>query len=90
MTWIDEPDEDWVDEEEEFGSNDDSDDDMMECPSCGRPVYDDTQKCPHCGDWIIARLPSRGQRSTGSFASTRSIGWVLIVVLLILLLMFWH
>jgi len=86
MTWIDEPDEDWVDEEEEFGS----DDDMMECPACGQPVYEDTQQCPHCGDWIVAVAPSRGPRSTGSIASTRSIGWVLIVVLLILLLMFWH
>jgi len=72
MSWYDGPDEEWVDEE--F----DSDDDMMQCPSCGQVVHEDAQKCPHCGDWIIAVRPPRSQ------AASRSIWWVVIIVLLIL------
>ncbi len=47
MPWNDEPDEEWVEDEAE-----DSDEDLLSCPSCRKSVHEDTQQCPHCGDWI--------------------------------------
>lgn len=32
---------------EAFG--DDADTDVVECPHCGREVYDDADRCGHCG-----------------------------------------
>lgn len=49
MAWDDEIDDaldEYVDDEE------DSDADLLVCPSCGKPVHEDTQQCPHCRDWI--------------------------------------
>lgn len=69
MTWDDSPDEEWVDEESS------SDDDLMQCPSCGVAVHEDTQQCPNCGDWIMAIHPH---------AQSRPMWWILIIVLLAL------
>lgn len=46
MAWTDEADEEWVDEE------DDSEGELLSCPSCRCEVHEDTQQCPHCGEWI--------------------------------------
>jgi len=47
MTYDDDFDGDeWIDDEG------DPEDDVLDCPSCGRAVHEDTQQCPHCGDWI--------------------------------------
>jgi hypothetical protein len=38
---------------EEDGGGEDGEDETLDCPSCGRAVYEDTDRCPHCGDWIM-------------------------------------
>jgi DNA-directed RNA polymerase subunit RPC12/RpoP len=77
VDYDDQPDEEWVDEEE-----DDSEDDLLVCPSCGASVYEETQQCPHCGDWIIpAYRQSRWKRTAGIVVATllilALIGWVI-------------
>ena len=68
------PDEDWVDEEEE----DDPNAEILRCPSCGRDVHEDTQQCLHCGDWITPVYPGAGMKQ-----------WIwLVAVLLMLVSMF--
>ena len=70
MAWDDDADEEWVEDEAE-----DSDADLLSCPSCRRSVHEDTQQCPHCGDWITPTdLSGRAQRWV----------WVAVVILLIL------
>lgn len=55
-----EPDYDDQDEnlDEEWVEDDDTEDELLVCPSCNRSVHEDTQQCPHCGDWIIPAYPS--------------------------------
>jgi len=57
MSYHPEPDEEeWTEEEG------DDEDDLLVCPSCGRPVHEETQQCPHCGDWIVPAYPRRPGR----------------------------
>ena len=70
MAWDDEADEEWVEDEAE-----DSEADLLACPSCRRPVHEDTQQCPHCGDWITPIDPS---------GRSRHWVWIAVAVLLIL------
>ena len=74
MAWDDEADEEWVEDE------DDSEDDVLQCPACGREVHEDTQQCPHCKDWITPVYP--GERS-------RRWAWGMVAILLILSFGFW-
>ncbi len=67
----DHPDEEWVDEEE------DSEGDLLACPSCKAAVHEDTQQCPRCGDWITPVF--LGQRS-------KRLIWLVAAVLLIVAL----
>ena len=53
-----EPNEDWVDHED----NEDSSGDLLICPSCRREVHDETEKCPYCGDWITPVYPAGAGR----------------------------
>jgi len=71
MEWDDDADEEWVEDEAE-----DSDDDLLSCPSCRRPVHEDTQQCPHCGDWITpVDQPGRAKR------------WISIAVVILMILL---
>ena len=70
MAWDDEADEEWVEDEAE-----DSDANLLACPSCRQSVHEDTQQCPHCGDWIT---PTDLSGRAGQWV------WVAVVVLLIL------
>jgi len=68
MSWDDDADEEWVEDEAE-----DSDGDLLSCPSCRQSVHEDTQQCPHCGDWITPiDLSARVKRWI----------WVAVVILL--------
>lgn len=49
--------EDTIGEEEEWLEEDDSGDDLLQCPACRQAVHEDTQQCPHCGDWITPVYP---------------------------------
>jgi len=69
MTWDEQPDEEWVEDDAS------SDDDLMQCPSCGAAVHEDAQQCPECGDWIMAIHPR---------AQSRPMWWILLIVLLAL------
>ena len=75
MAWDDEADEEWVEDEAE-----DSDANLLACPSCRQSVHEDTQQCPHCGDWI-----------TPVYSSTRSRrwAWAAVAILLILSIALW-
>ena len=66
------PDEEWIEDEEE-----DSEDALLSCPSCGAAVHEDTQQCPHCGDWIIPVYPK---------GHTKQLVWALITIILVLAL----
>ena len=70
MTWDDDADAEWVEDEAES-----SEDDLLFCPSCRQAVHENTQQCPHCGDWI-----------TPIDLSGRSKRWVWVVVVLLLIL----
>lgn len=72
MEYDEPPDEEWVDDERE-----DSEDDLLMCPACRRPVHEDTQQCPHCGDWITPVWP--GQHS-------KRLLWAVVALLVILAL----
>ena len=74
VDYDDYPDEEWVDDE------DDSEDDLLVCPSCGKPVHEETQQCPYCGDWIIPAYPG---------AHWKRAVFVIVAVLLILALILW-
>ncbi len=75
MTWRDDgPDEEWVDDEVD---EDDTDAELLTCPSCRRAVHEDTQQCPHCGNWITPVDRS------GSWKGTV---WLVAAVLLVLVL----
>jgi hypothetical protein len=43
-------------EDHEYPDPDENDDedDLIPCPSCGRPIFDDAEQCPHCGDYVVA------------------------------------
>jgi predicted nucleic acid-binding Zn-ribbon protein len=28
------------------------DDNTIDCPHCGRAIYDDSVQCPHCGNYL--------------------------------------
>ncbi len=69
----DHADEEWINEDR----SDDSDDDLLACPSCKKAVHEDTQKCPYCGDWVTpVSLEHRSKR----------IVWVLVILLMIVLM----
>lgn len=50
--------EDAIGDEEEWLEEDDSGDDLLQCPACKQAVHEDTQQCPHCGDWITPVYPA--------------------------------
>ena len=60
MPWHDDDaDEEWIEDD----GADDSDAELLTCPSCTRAVHEDTQQCPHCGDWITpVYVQSKGRR----------------------------
>ena len=66
-------DEEWVDDEN------DSEDDLLICPTCRRAVHEDTQQCPHCGDWITPIWPAE---------RLKRLVWVVAAVLAILALLY--
>lgn len=74
MDYDDYPDEELAEDE------DDSEDDLLVCPSCRKPVHEETQQCPYCGDWIIPAYPQTPWK--------RAL-WVAIALLLILALILW-
>jgi RNA polymerase subunit RPABC4/transcription elongation factor Spt4 len=71
MTYFDEPDDEWVEDE----GADDPDAEILVCPACRQDVHEDTQQCPHCGDWITPVYPG---------SSTRR--WVFLVVIVLMVL----
>jgi len=75
VAWDDEADEEWVEDEAE-----DSDADLLSCPSCRKAVHEDTQQCPHCGEWITPVYP--GTRS-------KRWAWAAVAILLILSMVLW-
>jgi hypothetical protein len=70
----DHPDEEWVDDQ------DDSEDDLLTCPSCREPVHEDTQQCPHCGDWIIPVYPEK---------PWKRVVWLLAALLALIAIIIW-
>ena len=49
-------------------------DDTVDCPFCGEPMYDDADRCPSCGHYV----------SSADFAK-RIPTWVVIVIVLTIL-----
>lgn len=42
---------DWEDDEPE-DKGEAGEDDLDECPRCGRSIYDDSVRCPRCGEYL--------------------------------------
>lgn len=41
--------------DEHISEADEFDDDAtIECPECGRPIYEDAERCPHCESYVVA------------------------------------
>ena len=61
MAYDDDDDDDLTDRELPHASDQDDEDadsvDTVECPACGRDVYEEAQRCPYCGQYL-----SREQR----------------------------
>lgn len=50
---VDRMSEDWdEDYENDWTDDSDAESDTVECPSCGRDVYEDAFACPHCDEYI--------------------------------------
>ena len=43
---------DEAENEDDHPAGDDGDDDLDECPRCGRSIYDDSERCPRCGQYL--------------------------------------
>jgi hypothetical protein len=43
--------EDWSDDDD-WSADSDGDGETVDCPSCGREIYDDAEQCPHCGEYL--------------------------------------
>ncbi|MHC4445263.1 MAG: TFIIB-type zinc ribbon-containing protein [Planctomycetota bacterium] len=57
-------------------------DDIIDCPSCGKSLYEDADLCPYCGYWILQDSPA-AQRSRGWF-------WpVMVAILIAVILVMW-
>jgi len=64
--------------------DDGNDDDTIDCPHCGRPVYEDAPRCPHCGRWV---------EDDPSPATSRSRSWfwpITVALLVAAILVLWH
>jgi hypothetical protein len=57
--------------------DDEADDDTIECPHCGRDVYEAAQRCPHCGNYLSEEDAPR--------RATRRPWWILLAAALALL-----
>ncbi|MFO0948044.1 MAG: zinc ribbon domain-containing protein [Planctomycetota bacterium] len=44
---------DWDEEPLEDDYSEDDESDTVDCPHCGKPVYEDAEQCPYCGDYIV-------------------------------------
>ncbi len=63
---------------------DDDGDDTIDCPHCGRSVYEDAAQCPYCGQWIEGELSPAARRARGWF-------WPIMVSLAVaIILVLWH
>ena len=40
------------DDDDDDSAGDDSDNDLDECPRCGRLIFDDSERCPRCGVYL--------------------------------------
>lgn len=72
-----------IDHDDEWTEDEDSSDDLMECPSCRREVHEDTQQCPHCGDWIEPVYPGERRKRRWWIVAVALLilSWILVVVL---------
>ena len=50
---------DWEDDPDAAPGDDE--DDLDDCPRCGRSIYDDSERCPHCGKYLSREEPGRRQ-----------------------------
>ncbi len=77
---------DWDDDDRHLPQaidlDDDGQDDTIDCPYCGKPVYEDAARCPHCGQWIEGGDSPAAERSRGWF-------WPIMVALGVMLLLLW-
>jgi len=79
MTYFDEPDEEWIEDE----GADDPDAEIMLCPSCRGEVHEDAQQCPHCGDWIT---PVYAESNAKRWVFLAVIGMMIVSMLIIAIL----
>lgn len=66
---------DWMDDEPDEW-DEDLQDPYVDCPKCGRSIYDDAEQCPYCFAYLTA----------SDFKRPQSLWVIGIVVLLVILL----
>jgi len=64
----------------DLGGEDDLETDTEPCPACGREIAEMAEQCPYCGQWVTLPAPA---------SSRRTIGFIAVVILLIVLLLVW-
>ena len=50
-------DDDWDDDPYDVSGNDElledhDDEKLIDCPSCGKPIYEESEQCPKCGTYL--------------------------------------
>ncbi|HSW46122.1 MAG TPA: hypothetical protein VLM89_11195 [Phycisphaerae bacterium] len=62
----------------------DDEEDLVECPRCGRSFYAEAPRCPGCGYWVEDNVSPAASRSRGWF-------WpIMVAVLVAVILVLWH
>lgn len=54
-------DDDFYDEEEDFGSEDELE--MLPCPHCGADIFEESEQCPECGEYVTFSTSAWSGRS---------------------------
>ena len=95
MNWYNDDDSDEFDAlDEDYGSDFDDEahsdeSEVVDCPECGRPIYEFAERCPHCESYVTTSEVSRGRRSWPRFSQAAVvyllIGALLLPFLLVLL-----
>ncbi len=47
---------------DESDTDDDDEPELIDCPYCGKEIYEQAEVCPHCGSYISSEDPERPVR----------------------------
>ena len=68
--------------DDDYESDDDASDELMDCPNCRESIHDESVQCPFCGHFVL-----ESERPGSSFGIPRTLMIVVVVILVVLLLL---